>query len=294
MIENRLFALLLLLSFPIFSQTKGIVVDENNKPIPYVNIWVEDENVGTSSEENGHFEIKVSDMNKTLVFSSIGFESKKIKVSETGKVILKTSSFKLDELLIMQSKRTKEIEIGKVRKSGVYDVFAHNGPNIYVKYFPFDPKYSKTNFINQMVLHTASEIDDATVRVHVYNVNDEGFPGDELLDRDLLFTVGKGRNKSKIDLSEFNITFPKKGVFVGYELLIIEKNRFNTPVSYGDAKEIHLMKVYYPLVLRNWVDEENTFSYNGGKWHKQKKYKYKSPSNDLKTFEPAISLVLTN
>jgi hypothetical protein len=25
----------------------------SNKPIPYVNIWVENENIGTTSEENG-------------------------------------------------------------------------------------------------------------------------------------------------------------------------------------------------------------------------------------------------
>ena len=36
---------------------KGVVVDESGKPIPYVNIWVEDENIGTTSEENGEFSI---------------------------------------------------------------------------------------------------------------------------------------------------------------------------------------------------------------------------------------------
>jgi hypothetical protein len=38
----------------MYSQIKGIVLDESNKPIPYVNIW-ENENIGTTSEENGSF-----------------------------------------------------------------------------------------------------------------------------------------------------------------------------------------------------------------------------------------------
>ena len=37
-----------------------------------------------------------------------------------------------------------------------------------------------------------------------------------------------------------------------------------------------------------------TFSYYGGKWRKQYKYKYTASSDDLKTFEPAITLILTN
>ena len=74
--ENRLWLLLLLMSFYVSAQTKGVVVDESGKPIPYVNIWVENENIGTTSEENGEFSINVSD-NKYLIFSAIGYETQR-------------------------------------------------------------------------------------------------------------------------------------------------------------------------------------------------------------------------
>lgn len=47
----------ILLSFTqvVFSQIKGVVVDEKNQPIPYVSIWIEHENTGTSTEEDGSF-----------------------------------------------------------------------------------------------------------------------------------------------------------------------------------------------------------------------------------------------
>ena len=35
------------------AQQKGIVVDEQNNPIPYVNIWVENKEKGTTTDEKG-------------------------------------------------------------------------------------------------------------------------------------------------------------------------------------------------------------------------------------------------
>jgi len=51
---------LLLFPFALLGQTKGIVVDENNNPIPFVNIWIENGDNGTTSEQNGTFVIDVT------------------------------------------------------------------------------------------------------------------------------------------------------------------------------------------------------------------------------------------
>ncbi|WP_052201452.1 carboxypeptidase-like regulatory domain-containing protein [Flavobacterium psychrophilum] len=69
--------LLFLVSFSITAQIKGVVKDSiSGKPIPYVNIWVQNENIGTTSEENGEFTISSTDKNKNLIFSALGFEKK--------------------------------------------------------------------------------------------------------------------------------------------------------------------------------------------------------------------------
>ena len=67
--ENRLLVLLLLISVTVMAQVKGIVVDEFSKPISYVNIWVENENNSTTSEENGEFTINCQP-NKNLIYLS--------------------------------------------------------------------------------------------------------------------------------------------------------------------------------------------------------------------------------
>lgn len=91
--------LLLLLGTFIYSQIKEIVLNESNKPIPYINIWVENENIGTTSNEGGSFNIDAK-TDKELVCSAIGFESLKTKVEAGRNVILQIAVQQLKEVLI--------------------------------------------------------------------------------------------------------------------------------------------------------------------------------------------------
>ena len=94
--------LFFLISFCTFSQTKGVVKDSiTNKPISFVNIWVENENSGATSEENGEFTIHTSEKSKKLIFSALGFEKKTIKITEASLVKLKPIEYQLDEVVII-------------------------------------------------------------------------------------------------------------------------------------------------------------------------------------------------
>ena len=81
-----------MLGLSLSAQIKGIVVDENNNPIPFVNIWVEGENIGTSSEENGQFIIHTNNENSRLIFNVLGYEKKTISAKEGKKVVLNKGS----------------------------------------------------------------------------------------------------------------------------------------------------------------------------------------------------------
>ena len=91
--------LLLLLGTFIYSQIKEIVLNESNKPIPYINIWVENENIGTTSNEGGSFNIDAK-TDKVLVCSAIGFESLKTKVEAGRNLILQIAVQQFKEVLI--------------------------------------------------------------------------------------------------------------------------------------------------------------------------------------------------
>lgn len=288
---KRILWLVLLIGYSLSAQVKGVVVDENDKPISYVNIWVENENIGTTSEENGVFSINAT-VNKNLVFSALGYDKKTVKASEAQKVVLMTDVIKIDEVVIAKKYETKEIEIGKV-KNGTYQAF-DNGPRIDAKFFPYYVKYKKTKYIKKVTIYTDSEIENATIKIHFYSVDDSGFPGEELLAKDFLVSVNKGVKKTYFDLSDLNMRMPKTGIFVGYEKLIIEKNKLEKTVTDLNTNQTKTIKTYYPFMLYNFVQRDFIFTFFGGKWNKQTKQDINNPLQQMMVNEPSINLILTN
>ena len=281
----------ILFSISFFSQTKGVVVDESGKPIPYVNIWVENENIGTTSEENGEFSITAS-ANKNLIFSILGFEKRIIKASEVSNVILKATAFQLDEVVIARRFETRKIEIGQINNSP-FEAF-DNGPRIDVKFFPYEASYKRTRFIKKVSILTDSRIDNATVKIHFYKVDSNGFPGDELLTKDFIVTLQKGVVRNGFDLTDLNLKMPKTGIFIGFEKLLITKNKLEKTIVNSNTGKTTIQILYYPFVLYNYVERDFLFTFSGGKWNKQTGEKSARATDKIKAYEPAINLVLTN
>jgi hypothetical protein len=288
---KRWFVLICLFSLSVSAQLKGIVVDEFDKPISYVNIWVENENNSTTSEENGAFTINCQP-NKNLIFSALGYEKKTVKASESSKVVLKINAVELNEIVIAKRFETKEIEIGKV-KNETYQAF-ENGPRIDAKFFPYYGKYKKTKYIQKVNFFTDSQLESAAFKIHFYAVNDDGSPGEELLKKDFLVSVKKGVKKTFFDVTDFNLKMPKKGIFVGFEKLIIERNKLEKEVPDSNTGKTTIQKTYFPYVLYNFVERDFIYLFSGGKWNRQTKKDVNSPSDKMTVYEPAINLILTN
>ena len=287
----RTILLLLLFSVSLSAQIKGVIKDSlSGKPISYVNIWVENENIATTSEEDGSFSIHTA-ANKKLIFSALGYEKKTIKASESAAVFLNSKAFDLDEVVISNSIGTKQIVIGQTENT-IAQAF-DNGPRMDVKFFPYQPSYKTTKYIKKVTLYTDSRIDDATIKLHFFSVDDNGFPGEELLKKDLIVTVKNGTKNNKIDLSDYNLVMPKKGLFVGFEKLMIEKNKKEKTIIDSNTLTTQIQKTYYPLVLYNYVEREALFTFSGGKWQKQMS-ENRTNAGKIKVYEPAINLILTN
>ena len=293
MIEKRLFSLLVFISCSLSAQIKGVVKDSlSGKPIPYVNIWVQNENIGSTSEENGTFFINSIATGKKLIFSTLGFEKKIIKASEASVVNLKPMAYSLDEVVISKSIGTKSVEIGKT-KNEIYQAF-DNGPKIDTKFFPYFPSYKKTKYIKQVSIYTDSRIEDAIIKIHFYEADSNGFPGEELLDKDFVVTIKKGTRTNRFDLMGLNLKFPKNGLFVGFEKLMIEKNKTEKTIIDLNTNIKQIQKTYFPFVLYNYVEREFLYTFSGGKWDIKTKKNNGDSSGKMMINEPAINLILTN
>ena len=285
--------LFLLLSVSLSAQIKGVVKDSlTGKPIPFVNIWVQNENIGSTSEKNGTFFINTTENGKKLIFSTLGFEKKIIKASGASEVNLKPITYSLDEVVISKSIGTKSVEIGKT-KTEIYQAF-DNGPKIDTKFFPYFPSYKKTKFIKQVSIYADSRIEDAIIKIHFYEADANGFPGEELLEKDFIVTVKKGTRTNRFDLMDFNMKFPKNGLFVGFEKLMIEKNKTEKSITDLNTNITQIQKTYYPFVLYNYVEREFLYTFSGGKWNVKTKQNDGDSSGKMMINEPAINLILTN
>ncbi|MDD3004332.1 carboxypeptidase-like regulatory domain-containing protein [Flavobacterium sp.] len=275
------------------AQTKGVIKDSiTGQPIPYVSVWVENETIGTTAEFNGEFVINTNDKNKNLVFSVLGYERKICKVSDAQTVLLNPTALELGEVMIYNKKEKKQVEIGKT--SGFIQEAFDNGPRMDAKFFPYDQNYKKTQWISKVTIFTDSKIEDSTIKLHLYEVDENGFPGEELLQKDFIITLKKGIFKHNIDVSKFNLTFPKKGLFVAFEKLIIEKNKVERVITDPNFKTTKIKITYSPLVLYNAVEKDYLFSYSGGKWIKKTKEELNEFSTNRNVYEPNITLILTN
>jgi len=99
-------ALLLIgFSHPAYAQRvlKGTVVDENNLPLPGVNVSVKGTTRGTVTDLEGNFSLSVQDESEVLVISFVGYSPVEIPVLNQSqlKVTLKEEVRKLDEVVVI-------------------------------------------------------------------------------------------------------------------------------------------------------------------------------------------------
>ncbi|MDP5096724.1 MAG: carboxypeptidase-like regulatory domain-containing protein, partial [Flavobacterium sp.] len=230
------------ISFSLSAQIRGVVKDSiSGEPIPFVNIWVENETIGTTSETDGSFSLDIKE-EKLLVFSALGYEIKKAS-SKSEVILLKPKVVELKEVVIEQPKFKKEIEIGNFNKplgfhiSG--DIEWSNA-----KFFKYETTYEQTKFVKKIKITTRSKVNNAKFKIRIFSVNKEGSPEDDLLYEDIIVTVKKGKRKNIIDISNLKLVFPEEGLFIAYEVLKIESNKYEFKYTEIESKKL-IKKIYY-------------------------------------------------
>jgi TonB-linked SusC/RagA family outer membrane protein len=100
-----LLSFLIMLGLTSWSQDKtatGKVVDPSGLPVSKATILVKGTSAGTSTNEQGIFSLTVSSSAKTIVVSSVGFDTREVSIA-TGmmNIVLEPSSSKLDEVVVV-------------------------------------------------------------------------------------------------------------------------------------------------------------------------------------------------
>lgn len=225
MIEKRLFIVLVLISFCASSQIKGVVKDEKNNPIPYASVVYPNTIYGANTNEDGTFELPKIDSLKVIQVSNLGFETKLISVQNEMKIVLSPEIYELNEVIIEKPTFKNQIVLGKLEFGN--SSYGNRGTNsMWGKFFENNSSNEKFKFVREINFYTKSNIKNAKIKLRIFTLNKENQIQNDLIEKDLIIVCDKGKQKHTIDLSSQRITFPKEGIMVAFENLIIDENKY--------------------------------------------------------------------
>ena len=102
----RYLIVLLLCSLSVSAQLKGSISDVDSQPIPFVNIYIENSYTGTTSNEQGDYELALPEPGTyTIVFQFLGFKT------QTKTIEIKKFPYTLDITLLEENISLNEVVI---------------------------------------------------------------------------------------------------------------------------------------------------------------------------------------
>ncbi len=187
---------------------KGQIIDgKNNQPLSFVNIGIKNSSAGTVSNSDGEFELQVKSMQDTLVFSYIGYQSKKIAVSSISAIAfirLEPKSYVIDEIEVTSTNFDVELILGAKNedKRGVSIGFADAqlgtelGARIRIE------KETLIKSVNFVLNHAKG--DSLLFRVNIYNYENKKI-GENILKQNIYFKDKQRKGTFSINLEEYDI-----------------------------------------------------------------------------------------
>jgi len=219
--------LFVFLSFGIHAQENTISGEitnsQNGVNLEYVNIGIADRNVGTVSNAKGNFILKLNEkvsLNDTIVFSHIGFESKKILVNQlksNNNIISLLPCENILKEVVVSFKKPKPKQFGRSSKGlglmhfnfftaldkTVDDYLSRErGMEFRIKK---DCKITDFNFNI-----TSNEFKLVKFRLNFYKV-ENGLPSKILIEKDIIFEVKDNKlGLFTVDLKPYDIYLDKE------------------------------------------------------------------------------------
>lgn len=204
----------LFLSHSLLSQQliEGQIVDQQNIPVPYVNVGIPGTPVGTCSYEDGKFKLYTPDsmLNSPITFSAIGYIKKQVKIDTARQpnliIKLSESTKILDEVRVTAKSQSKIESFGPtsvgMTKRGLSISSADGGSAMATKIRLPD----KAIILKKVNLYIyKNPLDSFTLRCRIQKVTLANQPGEDLLNQNVLTTSKIDKGWISVDLSAFNL-----------------------------------------------------------------------------------------
>ena len=238
----------LLTTLPAFTQTlvKGKVVDaETEKAIPFVNIGVKAQAIGTVSDEAGTFMLQVKQSSDVLSFSSIGYESTDISAQAFDNqsiVKLVPKKYNIAQIEITASRFGSEDRIFGVRNEtrGHSVGFGSRqlGTEIAAPIHIEQATYIKSA---HFVINHAKG-DSMVFRVNIYDFSEEQI-GENILTENIIIREAQRKGTITIDLTPYDLVLDNS-VLLALEWIKDDNGKGNVGLTFDTKKGKKLKGTY--------------------------------------------------
>jgi CubicO group peptidase (beta-lactamase class C family) len=303
-----------------FSQIviEGKVLEQKSrKPIPFANIGVFKSNVGTLSNMDGSFSLRIpGDLkNDSVSFSSIGFEKKSYAVTELQEssstiVYLKEKPTVLKEITVRQKKEAPKILVlgNTSMKGGVMEadtLYAGRSMSLLIDNQNPKPGCEFPLYVSKASLRILrNNLKSVRFRMRIQRIDSSGAPGDDLLQKNIIVEATMRKGWLDFDLShlKFVVTQP---FFVTFEQLTTKDDRIAIAEGYRTFKREHPERIKYDTVLfegkkvvrmvfkRGGIDLPGTFIAVSPSWQKFTSYVREASFGDWKKVRGIFTATVT-
>lgn len=237
-----------------YSQKKIRVLDEQtSSPVSYANVWKENK-IFTATDSLGYF-ISNQNNNVNYKITAIGYNEKYINSTDSIILIAPKENL-LEEVKIYKPKYLHITKYGYVKKATFIGVNFDATTPEFIKFIPNESIKSELTFINFISFYTNTTSKKRKINIIFYSVGKDGKPYKNINDENIICNLKKGKNINKIDLKKMKITFPKEGIFIGIQHLLIEENKYypttNNPNGKSFCYEPFLSATQNPIKYDSW------------------------------------------
>ncbi|MDI1316282.1 hypothetical protein [Flavobacterium sp.] len=235
----------------------------SNIPVSYANIWKEDKMYATS-DSLGVFKVDEKHLNSDFKISAIGYKTTYFRIKNTDKTIyLEPEVIQLYEVRVVKRTNKDIVKLGKAKRgTSSYAVQFDDKTGMCAKYFP---NQSNKGFINKVKFCATSSAKNRTVNLIFYSVRDNGEPDKILNTENNIIRLKKGTHVLEVDVSDLD--FPKEGLFVVVQHLLLEQNKNYAKPYYSNAF------FYEPSIAVDYSDRyRDTWYFKEGKWQKNNRF----------------------
>jgi len=241
----------------------GYVTSETGEGIPFASIYLRDKNIGITSGINGHYRLPINFLEATtdtLIFSSVGYTTKRIpivefaKKAETGSInIVLTSNYILLSEVYILPNTYRPIDYGFAHLRSAPTNFIGT-PSQRLMVF-VENTAGITKIIQTVNIRLAGSNSDEIekLRVFFYQKTESGFQNINVADEDI-FITDFSQSRIQHDVSEHHIPFPAEGIFVGFEWIGEE----NVVRDRSRASDLGIRVTNRANELHSWISDIRT------------------------------------